>query len=144
MEVPGEPQPVKLGKWCNTQRNSKRNADIAAAVNAWKEQNDGAEPPPGTMEELPSGAEVDIGKWAQKPPKKSHILSAERIAALEEAGFSWDGTVDNFDRNVALLVEYKEKHGGRDPAAKDTVEVPGEPKPVKLGQWCSQQRKSRR
>ena len=48
-----------------------------------------SDPPPGTMGALPSGAEADIGRWAQKPPHKCEILSADRIAALEDAGFSW-------------------------------------------------------
>ena len=47
----------------------------------------------------------------QRTNRNKGILEADRFRRLEELGFVWDPNADEFEKNFAALVEYKEKFG---------------------------------
>ena len=55
---------------------------------------------------------VHIGNWVSSLRQKRARLSSERIAQLDKLGFIWDATVDVFERNFLLLLQFvsREKH----------------------------------
>ena len=90
-----------------------------------------------------------LGKWAtQKRKQKRRAdagqttrLTADRIAALDEAGFVWQvwgNRTEKWDEMFGRLVEFRESHGGstrivHSLRAKD-------PDLRQLGMWCDRQR----
>ena len=82
-----------------------------------------------------------LGTWCtvRREQRKQGTLSAERVAALNALGFSWDLLQQGFDTGLAELAAYLEETGDARVPTKH-VTATG----FKLGTWCSARRQDRR
>ena len=80
--------------------------------------------------------EAKLGVWVntQRQLYKKGKLSSNRREMLDALGFSWDPLADKWERNFALLEQFKEREGHSN-APRDHQE-----EGVKLGEWISRQR----
>jgi hypothetical protein len=88
---------------------------------------------------------VSIGRWAakQRTLYNNGELDTDRIQSLESIGFQWSPhskvlRVDTWDRNFALLAEFKAEHGHANVPFTHVVTVVnhnGEQEECKLGYW---------
>jgi len=83
----------------------------------------------------------ELGKWcsSRRGEHKRGKLNPERVAALESLGFVWERGEDQFERGLAELIAYRDRHGrARVPAGHRT------PSGFGLGGWCGARRQDRR
>jgi superfamily II DNA or RNA helicase len=88
-----------------------------------------------------TGTGFDLGKWCsrRRDERKRGKLNPERVTALESLGFKWDSGEDPFERGLAELIAYRDRHGhARVPAGHRT------PSGFGLGGWCGSRRQDRR
>ena len=85
------------------------------------------------------GDDIKLGKWVseQRTRYKRGRLSQNRREMLDALGFSWDPKGDQWERNFALLEQFKEREGH--------CNVPKSHKEdgIKLGIWLNNQRSRR-
>ena len=83
---------------------------------------------------------VKLGAWLghQRKGKRGYNLSSERVERLEGLGVSWDPLEDQWERNFALLEQYKEREG------HCNVPRNHEEGGANLGKWLHRQRQDRR
>ena len=81
----------------------------------------------------------NLGKWLgrQRKARTKGAMDAEKERRLEEAGVTWDPLDAQWEKNFALLVEYREREGDCDVPRKH------EERGVNLGKWLSRQREAR-
>ncbi|OEU14899.1 HA-domain-containing protein [Fragilariopsis cylindrus CCMP1102] len=82
---------------------------------------------------------VTLGSWlsSQRKDKKRGTLDTVKENQLEELGIVWDSFDGEWDENIKLLMEYKDKEGH--------CNVPQDHKEdgKNLGEWLSSQRKDK-
>jgi len=82
--------------------------------------------------------EIKLGHWVknQRQLYKKGELSANRREMLDGLGFSWDPIGDTWERNFALLEQYRDREGH--------CKVPKmyEEDDIKLGNWLDNQRQA--
>jgi len=80
--------------------------------------------------------EIKLGRWVNKQRVlyKKGKLSANRREMLDELGFSWDGIGDVWERNFAILEQYRDREG------HCNVPQGHEETGVQLGSWLHRQR----
>ena len=80
--------------------------------------------------------DVKLGRWVGKQRQlcKKGKLSSNRREMLDALGFSWDPLAEKWERNFALLEQFKEREGHGN--APQSHEEDGE----KLGKWVGKQR----
>ncbi|MBF6989408.1 DEAD/DEAH box helicase [Cupriavidus sp. IK-TO18] len=103
------------------------------AVIRWIDANDNGVVPVGTTsdDELLT---IDLGLWAtvQRRHHRNGNLSADKVAKLTNAGFSWDPLNDAFEKGFRAAASWAEEHGHCN-APQRTVLPNGYP----LGAWIS-------
>ena len=152
----------RLGTWCGSRRKDLKEgrltAERVAALDAlgfiwdqlqqeferglaelatYVEHNGDARVPFGYK--TPAG--FNLGNWcgSRRKDLKEGRLTAERVAALDALGFSWDLLQQDFDRGLSELERYVEENGNaRVPAAYKT------PAGFALGTWCTVRREQRK
>ncbi|MFC9816498.1 Helicase associated domain protein [Streptomyces virginiae] len=84
---------------------------------------------------------VRLGSWVSQMRAKRHQLSADRIKALDDAGFTWTGIPSGEQARARALAAARSFH-----AAHGHLEVPGDARHdgVALGTWIARQRQLHR
>lgn len=137
-----------LNAWCNTQRQawkkgilSDERIQLLHSIGFWWEQDLDALWMDNWQQVLafykehkywPKSNEEKIGSWCntQRKSRKQGVLSAERIALLDTAGFIWttdDAWMENYEKLYQFFL-----NNNRWPTAREN----------KLGSWCFVQRRA--
>jgi hypothetical protein len=77
---------------------------------------------------------VGLGRWLQNQRARRGQLDESHQQRLENLGVSWDPLVDRWERNFALLEQYKKREG------HCNVPHSHEEDGMKLGSWVNKQR----
>ena len=82
---------------------------------------------------------MKLGNWLsyQRAAQKKGVMDAAKQRRLEEAGVTWDPIEAPWEKNFALLVEYREREGNCD------VPRNHEERGALLGSWLDNQRTAR-
>jgi len=108
-----------------------------AELTTYVEQNGHARVPAGYK----TPTDFNLGNWcgSRRKDRKDGRLTAERSAALDALGFSWDLLQQDFDRGLSELERYVEENGNaRVQAAYKTSAG------FALGTWCTVRREQRK
>ena len=81
--------------------------------------------------------DIKLGQWVSDQRYKRGRLSQNRREMLDALGFSWDPKGDAWERNFALLEQFKNRRG------HCNVPKPHKEDGIKLGIWLSNQRRRR-
>ena len=149
---------VKLGRWVADQRRyykkdklSKNRREMLDALGfSWDPQGDKWERNFALLEQFKEREGhcnvldrheedgISLGAWlgTQRTAMKRGRLDESYQRRLEELGISWDPLDDQWERNFALLKQFKEREG------HCNVPISHEEDGVKLGIWLSTQRTS--
>ena len=156
------PGGFRLGNWCNSQRDNRRQGIVSvgriAALDAlgfaWavlrddfdrglaelatyvQEHGDARVP---QSYRAPTG--FKLGNWCavRRKQRGANKLTVERVAALDALGFPWDLFQEDFDRGLAELAGYVRAHGDALVPARHLTSSG-----FTLGHWCSNRRKERK
>jgi len=97
-----------------------------AALEKFKQREGNASPPQEHHED-----EINLGWWVvtQRQKRSKHKLSSERIARLDQLGFSWYPWADLWEAHFAALERFKQREGYARVGRKHQEDG------LRLGQW---------
>jgi superfamily II DNA or RNA helicase len=143
---------LNLGAWVTTQRAAKNTLSPEritrldqlgfswdplaeewetnfSALERFKQREGNARPGPKHQEDG-----VNLGLWVRTQRKAKDRLSPERIARLDQLGFSWDPLTEDWETNFAALERFKQREGNARPSQKHKEDG------LNLGLWVTNQR----
>jgi superfamily II DNA or RNA helicase len=100
-----------------------------AALERFKQREGNARPQQGHQEDG-----LNLGEWVSKQRAGKETLSPERIARLDQLGFSWDPLAEDWERNFAALERFKQREGNARPSGEHREDG------LNLGRWVQKHR----
>lgn len=116
------------------------------AVQKWRDEHGRLPPPRKTAPRGDGSGEIDnVGNWCSTQRmqynKPDHgRLGEEKIKKLESIGFKWKPHAAEWDRMLAVVLDWKEKNGRFPPYKEQVPRDDGSGAVDHIGLWCNTQR----